>query len=150
MFFKSKGDSTDVLSRFVKLPISSSHLSVVLAKSRVHRDLAALSHWLTARRNRISFLSNPSPLSAHQPTYIHPVPSTHPASLFPCLTSTFHLLGRFRILSSLLLISDPHSSLTSPLSISFQVNLSDYMQCTAAMLRHQLSFHLEAWRKDYH
>lgn len=109
LFFKSKGDSADVLSRFVKLPIPSSHLSVVLSKSREHRDQGAPSHWRTARRNGISFLSNPSPLSAHQPTYIHPVPSTHPASLFPYLTSTFHVLGRFRILPSLLLISDPHS-----------------------------------------
>lgn len=139
----------------IRLPIPSSYLFVALAKSRLHRYLVAASHWFTAKGIEPHFLTIPapyllSPFPIPPPTCLHPVPPAHSSLLLPYLRSTFLYQGALefcqaRFLFLIYILSCPFSLL-----ISFQVNLSDYMQCTAAMLRHQLSFHLEAWRKDYH
>lgn len=112
-FFKSKGDSIYHPSRFVRLSSPSSHLSVALAKSRLHSYLAAPSHSIGLWPEGIGFYFLTIPGS-----FPHTSPPKNTRSFSPVYPSMltfslpnmhFHLLGRFRILPSLLLISDPHS-----------------------------------------
>lgn len=86
----------------------------------------------------------------HPSSSRHRFIQAHPASLFSYLMSIFIYQVDLEFCQACFLFLMHVPSLPFSLSISFQVNLSDYMQRAAAMLRHQLSFHLEAWRKDYH
>lgn len=126
--------------------------NLALPKSSLLRILASLSLYLEIRRNSFSSdQHNPLPANLHQ----HRPSDISIYFIIPYIffSPTQHILPADSYISCWAKVAPdffPSFSLPSSLSISTQVNLFDYMQCTAALVRHQLSFHSEAWRKDYH
>lgn len=126
--------------------------NLALPKSSLLRILASLSLYLEIRRNSFSSdQHNPLPANLHQ----HRPSDISIYFIIPYIffSPTQHILPADSYISCWAKVAPdffPSFSLPSSFSISTQVNLFDYMQCTAALVRHQLSFHSEAWRKDYH
>lgn len=121
--------------------------SMALPQSSLLGILASLSLYLEAGSN--SFSSEPP--SLHTFANTDPPDTSTPSFLTGFLHSVhFQLSATFSLWPRWASDFCSSFSLPSSFSISIQVNLFDYMRCIAAMLRHQLSSHSEAWRKDYH